>query len=324
MLAVVVMSMKSLLNQEMIHQSNLEFKIWKPDEFNPSVELEHKNALAEDILKIFKQTAVSDCGEDINGCNKLTNEQSRKQPICQEWIPIDFNGTPPIVEKNVSYFQKEKSRAIDVNGLLSQNMKENEAKDLLVDARRQAQEIILQAQQLADDTYLQSQEEINQIKQKAISEGQAEGFSQIGHSLEAVRSMVAQVKKWQTEMLSASEVIVLDLVKQIGASMFGEGVKLDDEALQHNLNKVLRQSESLGDLRIYLNPQDILVLDPSWKKVQGSILDVKIQLLSSDSILPGGCFVQGQMGTVDARVETQLKAIMAKLEPEKVTGEDDL
>jgi flagellar biosynthesis/type III secretory pathway protein FliH len=36
----------------------------------------------------------------------------------------------------------------------------------------------------------------------------------------------------------------------------------------------------------------------------------KVRIIPSEKIQPGGCFVKGGMGMVDARVETQLAAIL--------------
>ena len=51
-------------------------------------------------------------------------------------------------------------------------------------------------------------------------------------------------------------------------------------------------------------------LDPAWREYQQLISGNRIQIIPSDGIKAGGCFVQGQMGTVDARVETQMKAVL--------------
>jgi flagellar biosynthesis/type III secretory pathway protein FliH len=88
--------------------------------------------------------------------------------------------------------------------------------------------------------------------------------------------------------------------------MFGDGVKLDEMALQMNLNRVLENAKSLGNVRIFLNPSDAIRLDPSWKDYQGMLTGNKVIIVPSEGIKPGGCFVQGETGSIDARVEAQM------------------
>ena len=40
------------------------------------------------------------------------------------------------------------------------------------------------------------------------------------------------------------------------------------------------------------------------------ILGEQVKIVPSGNVLPGGCLVKGNIGTVDARVETQLNAIL--------------
>jgi len=73
----------------------------------------------------------------------------------------------------------------------------------------------------------------------------------------------------------------------------------------------------LGNLRIYVNPEDAGLLGPYWRELQESITTHKIEVVPSSSIARGGCYVNGQWGSADGRIETQLKAIIDTLEPEE-------
>jgi flagellar biosynthesis/type III secretory pathway protein FliH len=60
-------------------------------------------------------------------------------------------------------------------------------------------------------------------------------------------------------------------------------------------------------LRIYVHPEDALALPPHWAHQQATFSGQKIELIPSDIIKRGGCFIEGQYGSVDARIETQLQ-----------------
>jgi flagellar biosynthesis/type III secretory pathway protein FliH len=76
----------------------------------------------------------------------------------------------------------------------------------------------------------------------------------------------------------------------------------------------MENAQGLGDLNIFLNPRDAKLLDSSWSEYQLLVSGNKVRIIPSEKITPGGCMVKGNMGTVDARVETQLAAVLNTFE----------
>jgi flagellar biosynthesis/type III secretory pathway protein FliH len=106
------------------------------------------------------------------------------------------------------------------------------------------------------------------------------------------------------------------MLTEIAQKMFGEGVELNPEALQINLNRIMENAHGLGDLNIFLNPRDAKFLDPSWSEYQMLVTGNRVKIIPSGKITIGGCFVKGDMGSVDGRVETQLNAILKTFQEE--------
>jgi len=131
--------------------------------------------------------------------------------------------------------------------------------------------------------------------------------------VETSQNIILQLQDWKDEMEQASEATILEMVKEIARTLFGHGFALEQEALQQAFHHVLENARSLGDLRIYVNPEDARNLDAYWREFQTNFTGHQVQILSTDAITRGGCFVQGEMGSVDARIETQMAAIMDTL-----------
>lgn len=187
---------------------------------------------------------------------------------------------------------------------------EEEADELLKQARLQAEEIILGARATADKVLLQAQEEINTEKKEAYRQGWNEGRNELAQALNAVRSAVEEVGQWRDSLTTQGEQILVDMLKEIAQTMFGEGVRLDANALQLNLNRVMEHAQKLGDLNIFINPRDAEMLDPSWSEYQLLITGNRVKVIPSEKITLGGCVVKGNMGMIDGRVETQLASVM--------------
>jgi flagellar assembly protein FliH len=187
------------------------------------------------------------------------------------------------------------------------------ADQIIIDAKVQAEGIIRNATSAAE-----------QIKQGAYVKGAEAAKAELKESLEAAASVINVAREWRIDMMNQAEPMIMDLVKKMAQKMFGDGVELDNTALQQHFASVLESARSLGDLRIYMNPADAQLLGPDWREYQASMLGNKVEIVSNDSIKRGGCYIQGEWGTADALVETQLAAILNQFseveQPEK--GDD--
>ena len=185
-----------------------------------------------------------------------------------------------------------------------------EALGVLANARTRAEELIFSAQQTRDNLLDQAQSEIELATAQGYQQGWEKAQAEAASLLAAVQQMSAEVQAWREKTIASSEPEVLAMIRQMAVVLFGDGVVLDDAALQANLGRIMEQTKSLGNLRIYLNPADANRLEPAWKETQSLVLGSSFKIITSDEIKPGGCFIDGESGSLDARVETQLEAVL--------------
>ena len=79
-------------------------------------------------------------------------------------------------------------------------------------------------------------------------------------------------------------------------------------------SRALMHARTMGCLRIFVHPGDASRLDPDWRDFQVTISGQRIQIVPTDSVHPGGCFIEGDHGAVDARIETRMGAVMSVFE----------
>jgi len=303
---------------------------WNPTELYVEQEPVVKDGKKDQILALFGHQII------LNEDKKEKRLQSVRHPVetSQEftaWRPGQVDWQPPFAGREAWTFVEtfegslpilEPEKLEEKTGPENQPRPETfdpdkEAGAILKRAREQADEIILDAQNTADNLLLQAQDEIDLQKKEAYQQGLDEAHREIESTLKASQVMVAEIQAWQKELMAQGEQILVDMVKEISQTMFGEGAKLDANALQVNLNRIMESAQGLGDLNVFLNPRDARLLDPSWSEYQLLITGDKVKVIPSENITPGGCFVKGSMGSVDARVETQLAAVIKSLEENK-------
>lgn len=190
---------------------------------------------------------------------------------------------------------------------------QEEAARLIEDARRQAAELLEQARQERD-----------QMLRQGFAEGRTAAGQQMSATLATAAQVVEQVNAWWQEMMQQSEPMVIGLVEEIAGYTFGSGMAVDQEVLQRNFQLALQKSRSLGDLKIFVHPEDAALLSSAWRELQVSLLGCEVRIIPAEEILRGGCYIEGQLGAVDARVQTRLAAVQEMLDAQKYAGAEEV
>jgi flagellar assembly protein FliH len=329
LLAVEGMNMKS---SPKVHPqtSQVQFQAWNPAELGVEFAASPAETQMEQVLAIFHDEA-RDSGTQSDSRSALYSRGTGQN--FSTWQPGEMDSKPTGVRKadwtffgsaEAPYQETQQPPRFEFEvlvGTTPQDQQDREALMVLEQARIQAEEIILAAQAEADNVLLQAQEEIDEQKKEAYQQGRNQAISEFGDALKATHTMVEEVHAWKTELISQGERILVDMLVEIAQKMFGEGVELNPEALQINLNRVLENAYGLGDLNIFLNPRDAKTLDPSWSEYQMLVSGDRVKIIPSGKITRGGCFIKGIMGSVDGRVETQLSAILKTFEDDSELAE---
>jgi flagellar biosynthesis/type III secretory pathway protein FliH len=290
---------------------------WNPSELDAKLVVSSQSVRKERVLAIFKKEEeeaekpalhTKETGKNFKSWQPRLLSEKVEVGNLDEWTFIEVSDTP--FDKS---WKKQAPNGFPA-GLTQQERfiseSENETPLILERARLQAEEIILAAQAEADDVLLQAQTEIDEQKKEGYQQGRNEARAEVEDAVNAVQKMVGEVEIWQADFVSQSEQILIEMLKDISRKMFGDGAKLDSQTLHTNLNRIMENAHGLGALKIFLNPNDVKMLDSSWSEQQMLIMGEQVKIVPSVNVLPGGCLLKGNIGTVDARVETQLDSIL--------------
>ncbi len=280
------------------------FSLWQLPEFDQQSPAETQEQAAE-ILNLFMLSETP----TIGGGSRSGLLRGGQLEGLQVWSAPDLEYTPPFVDeggKTNRFFIGDQPHEAGWR-------EQQQALSILEQAQAQAAEMLRQAEEEAGRMRLQAADELEAMRQSGYQEGLAQARSEMQNALQACADLIAEAQAWKQNLIASSEGIVLEMIREMAVTLFGQGVALDDAALQLNLNRIVEQASTLGDLKIYLNPKDVACLDPEWKEYQALVLGNKVQVIPAEGILRGSCYIQGQYGAVDARVETQLRNLLDSL-----------
>lgn len=307
---------------------NEQFQIWNPSELSIDVAASATETQKEQVLRIFHADRGSSSSQ--SGKSSIPHKSGASQNFAT-WQPDEMSTKPSATHRaewsfigpsDLPYQFPQQNQGSELNGpARGQSYLDKEASTILGQARIQAEEMILAAQTEADNVLLQAQEEIEEQRKEAYQQSRDQVISEIGDALKATQALVAEVQTWKTDLTSQGERVLIEMLKEIAQKMFGEGIELDSSKLQINLNRIMENVHSLGDLNIFLNPRDAKNLDPSWSEYQMLVSGNNVKVIPSEKITRGGCYIKGIMGIVDGRVEQQLNTVLKIFEDDSELDE---
>jgi flagellar assembly protein FliH len=122
-----------------------------------------------------------------------------------------------------------------------------------------------------------------------------------------LKSLAQAVPKLVQECEEAVANLTLEIAEKLVA-----GLPVSPEMVQAVVHEALKDIEESSDYQIYLNPEDMEML----QRVESPLLKQKapaLQFQCSTEVSRGGCIVKTRFGTIDARRETKMGALQKSL-----------
>ncbi|MBU8918262.1 flagellar assembly protein FliH [Bacillus sp. FJAT-29953] len=207
------------------------------------------------------------------------------------------------------------------------------AEELLQEAEQRAAEIVLQAQMKAaiekehaaeelEKWKLLEQEKVTvqleEIKQQGFQQGYEEGLQQAHHDyagrIELAQEVLEKAYEEKKAIIKESEPFVIDLSIQTAAKVIQKELAANPEVLLHLIKQSLLYSNERSSISICVSPDDYEFVQNQRNQILESVEgQVEVKILPEHSIEEGGCVIRTSYGSIDARIDVQLKEIKQAL-----------
>lgn len=189
-------------------------------------------------------------------------------------------------------------------------------KNQVLNAEEQARNILLEANQKAIETVENAEIEANDIRRNAYESGREE-------SIQELLEDVLEAKDQRSEALYSVEQDVLKLSVKVAEKIIGREIQLDDATRADIVLTALRQARQQEMLTVRVNANDLPLVEKMRERIDAFGRARYLDFVADQAVGEGGCLIESQSGTIDARLETQLRvfenALLAQIsnEPEK-------
>ncbi|MCR5289592.1 MAG: flagellar assembly protein FliH [Treponema sp.] len=203
----------------------------------------------------------------------------------------------------------------------SQIQKE-EAQALKDAAQAQADEILRQAQEQADKLIAEATAKQEKIESESKDTGYAEGYdkgyadgnAEVDRLIDRLHVMMTALLNRREEILSETEQQIVELVILMARKVVKVLSENQKTVVLNNVLQALKKVRGKGAVSIRVNLADLKLTTEHIQTFISRVENVsKIQVLEDSSVEPGGCIVDTDFGSIDARISSQLHELEQKI-----------
>ena len=189
--------------------------------------------------------------------------------------------------------------------------------NLIQDAKRQAQEIVLQAEEEAQLRLAKAAEEVETLRLKAKEEGYAQGYEEglvegkekalqeAEDLLRLLQSTVEEGVRLRVSGLAALEEDFLKLSLLLADKMVRKTIADDVSWLESIIKEALQSLGNVREIVVYVNPMDYSLIKEQEKDLFVTA-KANVVFQQDTSVSQGGCLIESENGLIDARLEQRL------------------
>lgn len=216
----------------------------------------------------------------------------------------------------------EKARSIEDQGKtvafqLNQDAHERAKKDL-EKAKQDAEQIIerskLEVERMVKEAEMRVAEIEHEAYQKGYDAGREVGFkkgqSEVRRLIDRLGMIVGQAIDVREEIIAASEKQMVDMILMVARKVIKDEVVERKEVVLNNIREALRRIKDRDRVNIRVNFAD-LELTTAHKDELIKMMESlrKVNIYEDSRVDRGGCIIETDVGSIDARISTQLKEI---------------
>ncbi|WP_437180152.1 FliH/SctL family protein [Paenibacillus andongensis] len=168
----------------------------------------------------------------------------------------------------------------------------------------------------------EDEEHIALSRQSGFDEGYEQGIAQAeanlrqeyGEMLTEARTILEQAYKLKQQIIQESEPFLIELSTSIAEKVIGRQLTLNPEWVIDLIQMVLSRRREKGIIALCVAPSQFAYIQDAREELLTSIdSQAELQIIPDSTVQDRGCVIRSSFGSIDARIDTQLKEIKSAL-----------
>ncbi len=232
-------------------------------------------------------------------------EQEKNQMIAQAQAQAD-----KIIKdaENVAFNEVKKQSD---QAAVIKNTAELNASDVVSKAKAEAEDIIRHAHD-------EEQHIFDMAQKDGFSKGHDEGYkvgsAESDRLVERLHKIIDSVQDKRQEILDGTEQQIVDLVLLMTRKIVKVISENQRNVVMSNIVHALRKVKGRGDVLIRVNMAELALTSEHTKEFLQAVENVKnITIVEDSAVDKGGCIIETDFGSIDARISSQLGELEQKI-----------
>ena len=175
-------------------------------------------------------------------------------------------------------------------------------KNQIVFAREEAARILEEAEEFAAEIRLEAKEDAENLRAEAYRDGVEKAVTEFEQNLLEVREIRERV--WRE-----TEQDLLRLSIRLTEKILGRELKSDKKAVADIVATALQNARQQEKLTVRVNPVDLPIVEKEIENLTRTGRVRFMDFVADPRVSEGGCLIESEVGTIDARLETQLRVL---------------
>ncbi|HYO63796.1 MAG TPA: type III secretion system stator protein SctL [Pyrinomonadaceae bacterium] len=175
-------------------------------------------------------------------------------------------------------------------------------KRAVAEAEAEARRILAEAEREAAGLRESAAAAARELREAAYLEGREEALAEFNR-------LLLDARERRDTALSDVERDVLRLAVKLAEKIIGREIQTDPATVADIVAAALRHARQHETLTVRVHPSDFPHVQTFRARLDPSGRARFLDLVSDPGVAPGGCVIESESGTVDARLETQLRVL---------------
>ena len=184
----------------------------------------------------------------------------------------------------------------------AQNPNRKVIKNQIVSARDEAARILEEAEEFACEIRREALEEAELLRAEAFRDGTDKAVTEFEQNILEVREIRERV--WRE-----TEQDLLRLSIRLTEKILGREIKSDKKAVVDIVVAALQNARQQEKLTVRVNPTDLPIVEKEVENLARTGRVRFMDFIADPRVSEGGCLIESEVGTIDARLETQLRVL---------------
>ena len=176
----------------------------------------------------------------------------------------------------------------------------------VITARTDAREIVEQAERQAEEILGQAYADADSIREQAREHGRQQGLAE-------VTGLLAKARKDGEALRRQAVSSLVTLAVRVAEKVLGAEIRTRPDVVMSRVLDALEQVAWCRRIVIRVHPEDLEILRDRREDLLARLPEASVDLVPDREITRGGCRIDSEAGEIDATLETQLAALEQSL-----------